>query len=106
MSRGKVDRRYLGVTARSEQLSPELAAASGQSKAVRILGVGTGSPAETAGIRPEDLLLGVHGEPIGNVDDIHRLMVTRGTEIVPLALWRRNAREFVTVLPSRERLAA
>jgi len=32
--------------------------------------------------------------------------VTRGTEVVPLALWRRNAREFVTVVPSRERLAA
>jgi S1-C subfamily serine protease len=106
MSRGRVDRRYLGVAARSEQLSPDLAAATGQSKAVRILSVGTGSPAETAGIRPEDLLLGVHGEQIGNVDDIHRLMVTRGAEVVPLALWRRNAREFVTVVPSPERLAA
>ena len=59
-----------------------------------------------AGIRPEDLLLGVHGEPIWNVDDIHRLMVTRSLEVVPLALWRRNTREFVTVVPSRERKAA
>ena len=106
MNRGKVERRYLGVAARSEQLSPELAAATGQPKAVRILSVGSGSPAETAGIRPEDLLLGVHGEAIGNVDDIHRLMVTRATEVVPLALWRQNTREFVTVVPSRERLAA
>jgi hypothetical protein len=48
----------------------------------------------------------VHGEPIGNVDDIHRLMVTRGAEVVPLALWRRHAREFVTVVPSHERKAA
>jgi S1-C subfamily serine protease len=106
MSRGRVERRYLGVAARSEQLSPELAAATGQPKAVRILSVGSSSPAETAGIRPEDLLLGVHGEAVGNVDDIHRLMVTRGAEVVPLALWRRNVREFVTVVPSRERLAA
>jgi len=106
MSRGKVDRRYLGVAARSEQLSPDLAASTGQPKAVRILSVGSGSPAETAGLRPEDLLLGVHGEAVGNVDDIHRLMVTRGAEVVPLALWRRNAREFVTVVPARERQAA
>jgi len=106
MSRGKIDRRYLGVAARSEQLSPELAAATGQPKAVRILQVGNGSPADTAGLRPEDLLLGVHGEAVGNVDDIHRLMVTRGLEVVPLALLRRNVREFVTVVPSRERLAA
>lgn len=106
MTRGKIERRYLGVAARSEQLAPGLAASTGQPKAVRILSVGAGSPAESAGLRPEDLLLGVHGEPVGNVDDIHRLMVTRGVEVVPLALWRRNAREFVTVVPSRDRQAA
>ena len=44
MARGKVERRYLGVAARSEQLSPELAASTGQPKAVRILQVGSGSP--------------------------------------------------------------
>jgi serine protease Do len=106
MTRGKVERRYLGVAARSEQLSPEVALSTGQPKAVRILNVGSGSPAETAGLRPEDLVLGVHGEPVGNVDDIHRLMVTREADVVPLALWRRNVREFVTVVPSRERKAA
>src|SRR5262249_32742962 len=57
MQRGRVDRRYLGVAARSEQLSPALAEATGQSKAVRILQVGPGSPAETAGLRPDDLLI-------------------------------------------------
>jgi serine protease Do len=106
MKSGRVDRRYLGVAARSEHLSPALAAATEQPKAVRVLQVGSGSPAETAGLRPVDLVLGVHGEPVGNVDDIHRLMVTRGTEVVPLALWRRNAREFITVVPTRERKAA
>jgi S1-C subfamily serine protease len=106
MKSGRVDRRYLGVAARSEHLSPALAAATGQPKAVRLLQVGSGSPAETAGLRPEDLVLGVHGEPVGNVDDIHRLMVTRATEVVPLALWRKNARDFITVVPSRERKAA
>jgi serine protease Do len=106
MKSGRVDRRYLGVAARSEQLSPALAAAAGQPKAVRVIHIGPGSPAETAGLRPEDLVLGVHGEAVGNVDDIHRLMVTRGTEVVPLALWRKNAREFVTVVPSRQQKAA
>jgi S1-C subfamily serine protease len=106
MQRGRVDRRYLGVAARSEQLAPALATATGQAKGVRILQIGPGSPAESAGLRPDDLLLGVHGEAVSNVDDIHRLMVTRGTEVVPLALWRKNAREFVTVVPSRDRRAA
>src|SRR5262249_58623426 len=92
MSRGRVERRYLGVAARSEQLAPELAAATGQPKAVRILSVGSGSPAEKGGIRPEDLLLRVHGEAVGNVDDIHRLMLTRGADIVPLLLAQRHSR--------------
>jgi serine protease Do len=106
MARGQVQRRYLGIAARSEQLSPTVAATTGQPKAVRVIQVQGGSPAETAGIRPEDLVLGVHGEAVGNVDDVHRLMVTRGLDVVPVALWRKDAREFVTVVPSRERTAA
>ena len=106
MAKGQVERRYLGISARSEQLSSALAAATGQPKAVRVIHVAGGSPAETAGMRPEDLLLGLHGEPVSNVDDIHRLMVTRGLDVVPVAIWRRNAREFLTVVPGKERQAA
>jgi S1-C subfamily serine protease len=106
MAKGQVERRYLGISARSEQLSAALAEAAGQPKAVRVIQVSSGSPAETAGLRSEDLLLGLHGEPVGNVDDIHRLMVTRGLDVVPVAIWRRNAREFLSVVPTRDRKAA
>ena len=106
MSRGTVERRYLGVAAAQRAAVARARGGHRPAEGGAHPERGTSSPAETAGIRPEDLLLGVHGEAVGNVDDIHRLMVTRGAEVVPLALWRRTAREFVTVVPARERLAA
>ena len=106
MAKGHVERRFLGISARSEQLSMALAEATGQAKAIRVIQVANGSPAESAGLRPEDLILGLHGEPVGNVDDIHRLMVTRGLDVVPVAIWRRNTREFLNVIPRKERQAA
>jgi serine protease Do len=34
-----------------------------------------GSPADRAGIRPEDLILEVAGSPVARVEDLQRLMV-------------------------------
>jgi serine protease Do len=37
--------------------------------------VAEGSPAERAGLRPEDLIVELDGAPVGDVADIQRLMV-------------------------------
>jgi serine protease Do len=102
---GEVRRRTLGVAARSEALARAVAEAVGQTRAVRVLEVSQGSSAAEAGLLPEDVILGVHGEPVGNVDDIHRLLVLRATEAVPLAVWRQGARIHVLATP-RARQAA
>jgi serine protease Do len=102
---GEVRRRTLGVAARSEVLAPVVAEAVGQPRAVRVLDVTKASPAADAGLRPEDLILGVHGEAVANVDDIHRLLVLRGAETVALALWRRDARIHLVAVPIERRAA-
>ncbi len=103
---GVVKRRTLGVAARSEVLAHAVAEAVGQPRAVRILDVSKGSSAADAGLKPEDLILGAHGEPVGNVDDIHRLLVLRATDAVPLAVWRAGARIHLVAVPAAVRQAA
>ena len=105
IQKGEVKRRTLGVAARSELLSRAVAQTAEQPRAVRVLQVAQPSSAADAGLRPEDLILGVHGEAVANVDDIHRLMVLRGTDTVPLAVWRRGARLHLLAVP-RARQAA
>jgi len=43
--------------------------------AVEVVQVVEDSPAERAGLRPEDLIVAVGGEPTPRVDDLQRLMV-------------------------------
>jgi len=102
---GEVKRRTLGVAARSELLGRAVSEAVGQSRAVRVLQVTPGSSASDAGLKSEDLILGVHGEPVGNVDDVHRLLVLRATATVPLAVWRDGLRIHLVAVP-RTRQAA
>lgn len=102
---GEVRRRTLGVAARSEVLGRAVAEAVGQARAVHVVQVSKGSPAADAGLKREDLILGVHGEPVANVDDIHRLMVLRATDTVPLAVFRQGARIHLVAVP-RARAAA
>ena len=102
---GEVKRRTLGVAARSEVLGRAVAESVGQARAVRVLQVSKGSAAADAGLKSEDLILGVHGEPVANVDDIHRLMVLRATDTVPLAVFRQATRMHLVAVP-RARAAA
>jgi S1-C subfamily serine protease len=53
---------------------PRLAAALGHKRGVEVVQVVEGSPADRAGLRPEDLIVGVGGTPVTGVDDLQRLM--------------------------------
>jgi S1-C subfamily serine protease len=75
MSEGRVRRAYLGIAGGPRPLPPQGRAHSSVDTCVEVVEVVQGSPAESAGIRPEDLLLDVDGTPISSVEDLQRLMV-------------------------------
>src|SRR5689334_13676727 len=75
MSEGRFRRAYLGIAGGSRPLPPIVARELDRSSGVEVVEVVSGSPAATAGLRPEDLIVAVDGAPVETVDDVQRLMV-------------------------------
>lgn len=73
---GRVRRGYLGVGGSTTTLDRRIVVPLGlqQSRAVHILSVEPGSPAERAGLRPGDLLLGMDGQAIESVDTLYQAL--------------------------------
>jgi S1-C subfamily serine protease len=92
IQRGKVERCYLGVSARSVARAPAQARDTGQPRGVLILQVKEGSPADDAGLESEDLLLGINQRPVGSVDDVQRLMALSFGPEVRLDVLRKGHR--------------
>jgi serine protease Do len=79
---GEVRRPFLGIAARGEDLEPRETPLAGHPRAVRVVEVVEGSPAQQAGLRKEDLLLAAGEAPIHTLDDLQRAMVLApGAEI-------------------------
>ena len=93
MSEGRVRRAYLGIAGGPRPLPPQARTRFGRRSAVEVVEVVPDSPADNAGLRPEDLLLDVGGEPVERVEDLQRLLgadkIGRRIEITAL----RSARE-------------
>jgi S1-C subfamily serine protease len=75
MAEGRVRRAYLGVAGGPRPLPPHARSREAASSCIEVVEVVSGSPADRAGIRPEDLILSVNGTPTGRVEDLQRLMV-------------------------------
>jgi S1-C subfamily serine protease len=74
MSEGRFRRAYLGIAGGPRPLPPRVARETGREAGVEIVEVVSGSPADQAGLRPEDLILDVDGEPVSSAKDLQRLM--------------------------------
>ena len=75
MRDGRVRRAYLGIAGGPRPLPPAVRARLATGTAVEVVSVEPGSPAERAGVRPEDLIVELAGEPVAGVGDLQRLMV-------------------------------
>jgi S1-C subfamily serine protease len=83
MSEGRFRRAYLGIAGGPRPLPPRVAREVGREAGVEVVEIVAGSPAAMAGLRPEDLILDVDGEPVASARDLQRLMAgeTIGREI-------------------------
>jgi S1-C subfamily serine protease len=75
MRDGRFRRAYLGIAGDGRPLPPRLARELGRRSGVEVVEVMAGSPAASAGLRPEDLIVAVDGVPVARVDDVQKLMV-------------------------------
>jgi S1-C subfamily serine protease len=79
---GRVDRPLIGIAAQGIDLTPQVAAAFGQHRALRVHAVAADSPASAAQLKPADLLLGANETALFSVDDLQRVLVlSRGAEV-------------------------
>ncbi len=75
MKEGRVRRAYIGIVGGSRPLPPKVSTRLGRDKGIEVVEVVSGSPAARAGLRAEDLIVEVDGEPVADVGDLQRLMV-------------------------------
>jgi serine protease Do len=75
MTEGRFRRAYLGIAGGARPLPPRLARKLGRASGVEVVQVADDSPAAAAGLRSEDLIVELDGEPVAGVADLQRLMV-------------------------------
>ena len=74
MTEGRVRRAYIGIAGGPRPLPPQARSRVGRKDGVEVVEVVDGSPAERAGLRAEDLIVELDGQPIERVDEVQRLM--------------------------------
>jgi S1-C subfamily serine protease len=85
MRDGRVRRAWIGIAAGPRPLPPHARVRIGRSAGVEVIEVSQGGPAQRAGLRAEDLIIELGGEPIESVDDVQRQM-TREAIGRPMAI--------------------
>jgi len=101
MSEGRVRRAYLGIAGGPRPIPPRLREQVGRPTGIEVVEVVRDSPAERAGLRPEDLIVAVDGHGVEGVDDLQRLMVGEviGRSVDAL-VWRDGALRTITIHPA------
>ncbi len=100
MREGRVRRAYVGIAGGPRPLPPRVAAELGREAGIEVVEVVAGSPAERAGLRPEDLIVEVDGREVADVGDLQRLMgAERIGRSVELGVVRDGRRRPLAIVP-------
>src|SRR5881397_3258293 len=78
MHQGKIRRGRIGVAGQNVEVARLVVRAHGldaKSGVLRTLGYAD-SPAERAGVRSGDIIVGLGGKPVTGIDDLHRLLAS------------------------------
>jgi S1-C subfamily serine protease len=97
---GRVRRAHLGVAGVSRPLPPRWAAKIGRRNGLGVVEVIKGSPAESAGLLPGDIIVEVDGRPVESPRDVQRLMVDGPIErFLVIQVLRAGSSYVVTAIP-------
>jgi S1-C subfamily serine protease len=100
MREGRFRRAYIGIAGGPRPVPPRLAGELGRRDAVEVVEVVEGSPAATAGLRPEDLIVALDGTPVSSAGDLQRMMTEeRIGETLTVTVVRQGAPIEVDVVP-------
>ncbi len=97
---GRVRRAHLGVAGASRPIPPRWAGALGMRQGLEVVEVIKGSPAESAGLRPGDIIIEVDGTTIESPRDLQRLMIDGPIErFLVMRVVRSGDSHVVTAIP-------
>ena len=100
MAEGRVRRAWLGVAVGPRPLPPRVAGRLGRGSAVEVIEVVDGSPADLAGLRPEDLLVELDGVRLTGADDLQRMMTVERIGVAAKAtVVREGELRAITLMP-------
>jgi len=103
---GEVRRPFLGIAARGEDLDPALAIELARARAIRVLRVEAGAPADEGGVKEGDLLVAANGSEVVTLDDLQRVMVLTTEPGLALEVLRGGERRRLGLRPRPFQAAA
>lgn len=103
---GHIARAYLGVAGMTAPLPLRMVRFYRLAKptAVMVSSVEPGSPAERAGLQPQDIIVAYGPNPVGSIDDLHKLLSEEQIDVAAeLTVIRGTERLALRVVPSHSR---